>query len=608
MPRKYNRKTQRAAWSSEKLIQAVNLVEYGTRIKTAATMTGIPRATLMRYLKKREPGQVIQKSNLGHGSILGHVHEERLSRYLKRMESFGFGLTPLQVRSVAFEYCEVNKIPHNFKKDSKLAGEDWFACFMRRNSDLSLRKPEQLSKQRSMGLNEKQVNKFYEILKPVLEEFGFENHPETIYNEDEAGFSLVQDPPKIVGEKGKNQVCAITIAEKGATTTYLACASATGEWLPPFIVFKGVRMQEALNSGFPHGTVVKLSENGWSNKDIFLDFLKIFSHHCRRTPAGYSLLILDGHNSHADSYAALLEAERLKIVMVCLPPHTSHAMQPLDVGVFKTFKSNWNGTLQRALLAGSTISRYSFGKFFNETWLASAKRDNVVRAFESTGIHPFNDQKIRKERFAPSVLSERPLEVASSENNPQLTEDVPPEIGAEIEIGAASPVAPVSPELQTEPELSSLLNRRRTNMKENSELLRTFDFESILPPPKILRKPQKEKVSKKTVTRVLTSFDNMEAQRVKESLKTSTPKRSSYIFREKTVLNKTSKRLPRVEFDSNKPCTSKQAKVGSENENECCVCGSPYAQSTVDWLQCLECLRWACEDCYASSSCANCAI
>ncbi|MEL7309572.1 MAG: hypothetical protein AAGK05_18115, partial [Pseudomonadota bacterium] len=195
--------------------------------------------------------------------------------------------------------------------------------------------------------------------------------------------------------------------------------------------------------------------------------------------------------------------------------HTSHAMQPLDVGVFKTFKSNWNGTLQRALLAGSTISRYSFGKLFNETWLASAKRDNVVGAFESTGIHPFNDQKIQK---------------------------------------------------------------------------------YVLVGPTVFREFDNCSMWKATV------------QRVKESLKTSTPKRSSCIFREKTVLNQTSKRLPRVEFDSNKPCTSTQAKAASENENECCVCGSPYAQSTVDWLQCLECLRWACEDCYASSSCANCAV
>ena len=61
---------------------------------------------------------------------------------------------------------------------------------------------------------------------------------------------------------------------------------------------------------------------------------------------------------------------------------------------------------------------------------------------------------------------------------------------------------------------------------------------------------------------------------MKESLKTSTPKRSSYRFREVTVLNKTSKRLPRVEFVSQKPCTSKQAKPAGENENECCVCAS----------------------------------
>ena len=209
--------------------------------------------------------------------------------------------------------------------------------------------------------------------------------------------------------------------------------------------------------------------------------------------------------------------------MVCLPPHTSHALQPLDEGFFKTFKSNWNATLQRALLAGSTISRYSFGKLFNETWLASAKRDTIVYAFESTGIHPFNDQKIRKERFAPSILSERPLEVASSENNLQLPEAVQTENNSTT-FEDASPEN-VQTELQqneAEPILSRLSHQNRENMERNAELLHAIDFESILPAPKVLRKLQKEKISKKTVTRVLTSFENIEAQRVKESLKTST--------------------------------------------------------------------------------------
>jgi len=32
------------------------------------------------------------------------------------------------------------------------------------------------------------------------------------------------------------------------------------------------------------------------------------------------------------------------VTLLCLPAHTSHILQPLDVGVFKSFKANFNKT------------------------------------------------------------------------------------------------------------------------------------------------------------------------------------------------------------------------------------------------------------------------
>ena len=50
------------------------------------------------------------------------------------------------------------------------------------------------------------------------------------------------------------------------------------------------------------------------------------------------LFILDGHANHI-SLEVVQEARNARLDLLTLPGHTSHAMQPLDVSVFKLFKT-----------------------------------------------------------------------------------------------------------------------------------------------------------------------------------------------------------------------------------------------------------------------------
>ena len=55
-------------------------------------------------------------------------------------------------------------------------------------------------------------------------------------------------------------------------------------------------------------------------------------------PARPVILIQDGHTSHVS--IQLIELARANNVhILCLPAHTTHLLQPLDVGVFKSFKA-----------------------------------------------------------------------------------------------------------------------------------------------------------------------------------------------------------------------------------------------------------------------------
>ena len=53
------------------------------------------------------------------------------------------------------------------------------------------------------------------------------------------------------------------------------------------------------------------------------------------------LLVLDGHSSH-ESLAILELAIQHDIHILCLPPHTTHALQPLDRSVFGPLNKAFN--------------------------------------------------------------------------------------------------------------------------------------------------------------------------------------------------------------------------------------------------------------------------
>ena len=93
-------------------------------------------------------------------------------------------------------------------------------------------------------------------------------------------------------------------------------------------------------TGEVSGTMYGLSDSGWMNSELFeLWFLHHFLPHA---PAARPLLLLlDGHSSHYNP-AVIRKAAQEKVILFCLPPHSSHETQPLDKGPFAPLKIHWN--------------------------------------------------------------------------------------------------------------------------------------------------------------------------------------------------------------------------------------------------------------------------
>ena len=136
-------------------------------------------------------------------------------------------------------------------------------------------------------------------------------------------------------------VSSATSGERGVTTTILCCY-AVGNYVPQMMIFKGKYVKPEITDNAPAGTLNTVSENGWINGPLFVNHMEHFVKNVKPSKENKVLLILDGHSTQTINIAMIEYASENGIVMLSLPPHTSHKLQPLDRTFFKPLKSAFN--------------------------------------------------------------------------------------------------------------------------------------------------------------------------------------------------------------------------------------------------------------------------
>ena len=81
------------------------------------------------------------------------------------------------------------------------------------------------------------------------------------------------------------------------------------------------------------------------------------------------LLFLDGHHSHT-SLELITRARSSNVLLLCLPPNTTHLLQPLDVGVFAQMKSDWRAIIKRYKpeTKGQRVGKEDFPSLIAKLW------------------------------------------------------------------------------------------------------------------------------------------------------------------------------------------------------------------------------------------------
>jgi hypothetical protein len=102
----------------------------------------------------------------------------------------------------------------------------------------------------------------------------------------------------------------------------------------------------------------------------------------------WRMLIFDGHGSHLSDEFLLLAWEK-KILPFLFPSHTSHLLQPLDVGVFQPFKHWHQVCLHEAVAFGDIeFSKVEFLAAFEKMRKQTFKRSTILSAWKKAGLYP----------------------------------------------------------------------------------------------------------------------------------------------------------------------------------------------------------------------------
>ena len=137
------------------------------------------------------------------------------------------------------------------------------------------------------------------------------------------------------------------------------------------------------------------NDNGWISTELFESwFFELFLPNA--VAARPLLLLLDGHSTHYQLDVIKLAKEN-DVNILCLPPHTSHATQPLDCGVFSPLKAQWSVICHEYFQKnpGKVITKFNFNQLFSQAWLKSLTPANMISGFKTCGIYPYNRKAVR---------------------------------------------------------------------------------------------------------------------------------------------------------------------------------------------------------------------
>jgi hypothetical protein len=337
--------------------------------------------------------------------------------------------------------------------------------------------------------------------------------------------------------------------------TSIACICADGTSLSPGLIYQAVsgNIQDTWLQDFDpklHDCFFASSPSGWTNDELGFAWLKdIFDRQTKeKGRRRWRLLILDGHGSHLTmKFIDYCDANR--ILLMTYTPHSTHSLQPLDVGIFSHLSLAYSSQLEEFLHKSQGLSHITKRDFFRLFWPAWGKAlssKNILSSWRTVGISPLNPEigltrftRVKDSRPSSSDSSRSILQAEDWRKIERLLKDVVTDVYAKNTKKLSSTMHHLSTEnillkLRCQGLESALLNEKKKRQRGKA-------LQFNLPPPEhggavfySLRKVQQARDLQK---------QKDEAMQIKKASKEEAKVRREQGKQEKQRLNEERKRI-----------------------------------------------------------------
>lgn len=266
----------------------------------------------------------------------------------------------------------------------------WCSRWLKRhNRKLDVASAKPIERSRWLAKKEDVIKEWFSQFERLLREEGVDQA--NVWNMDETGFQIAQ-PGSIHVLVPKRNRKKVEIAAQGTreNVTCVEAVSAMGEFIPPYLIFRGAAiMFYWARANLPDDWALATSKKGFITSDLAKLWLGHFLEHTKKRRGRRTVLLIDGHMSHLTvDFARQCEANG--IILFRFPPHLTHLMQPLDVGVFQPLKQAHSSAIIRAAWEGIDYGKIDFLSDLPAVRRKAMKRATIISAFRKAGIQPLN--------------------------------------------------------------------------------------------------------------------------------------------------------------------------------------------------------------------------
>jgi len=398
-------------------IQAIKNQEFSS-IREAARVFNVTRSTLQNRILGRQ-NRAISRAN---SHKLTEIEEESLKKWILSMDARGAAPRPSTVREMANLLLESRGITPVLS-----VGKNWVTKYVKRHSELSSRFSRRYNYERAKCEDPKIISEWFSLVQKTIDENGID--PDDVYNFDETGFAMgLTATARVITRAEYYGRRALLQPGNREWVTAIECINASGWVLPPCVIFKGKVFIEGWFDNLPNDWRFEVSPNGWTSDEIGIRWLeKLFiPSTSSRLKGRYRLLILDGHGSHLTPKFDEICAKN-DIIPICMPAHSSHLLQPLDIGCFATLKRSYGRMVETQMRNGvNHIEKYDFLIAYPDARTEAFKSETIKNSFGSAGLVPFEPDRvlstlnIRLRTPSPTSSRESDWELKTPSNYTQL--------------------------------------------------------------------------------------------------------------------------------------------------------------------------------------------